>query len=49
MVTGLATAFTLWRPLRAWQALALSAATTVTVGGGLVVLRVLVWVHDCAN
>jgi hypothetical protein len=49
MVTGLATAFTLWRPLRAWQALALSAAATVTVGGGLVVLGVLVWVHDCAN
>ncbi len=49
MVTGLATAFTLWRPLRAWQALALSLVATVTVGGGLVVLGVLFWVHDCAN
>jgi hypothetical protein len=49
IVTGLATAFTLWRPLRAWQALGLSLAATVTVGGGLVVLGVLFWVHDCAN
>jgi hypothetical protein len=49
MVTGLATAVTLWRPLRAWQALVLSLAMTVAVGGGLVVLGVLVWVHNCAN
>lgn len=49
IVTGLATAFTLWRPLRGWQALALSLAATLTVGGGLVVVGVLLWVHDCAN
>jgi hypothetical protein len=49
MVTGLATAFTLWRPLRAWRALAASLAATVAVAGGLVVLGVLLWVHDCAN
>lgn len=49
MVTGLATAFTLWRPLPAWQALSLFVAATLTVGGGLVVLGVLLWVHDCAN
>ena len=49
MVTGLATALTLWRPLRTWQALALSLVATVIVGGGLIVLGLLFWVHDCAN
>jgi uncharacterized membrane protein len=49
MVTGLATAVALLRPMRAWQALVLSLAVAVAVGGGLVVLGELVWVHDCAN
>jgi hypothetical protein len=49
VVTGLATAFTLWGPLRAWWALALSLVATAIVGGGLIIFGVLVWVHDCAN
>ena len=49
LVAGLATAFALWTLLRTWQALALALAATVTVGGGLFVLGVLFWVHDCAN
>lgn len=46
IVTGLATALTLWRPLRTWQALALSLVAIMIVGGGLVVLGLLFWVHD---
>jgi hypothetical protein len=49
MVTGSATASTLWKPLRAWQALAISLVATVLVGGGLGILGTLFWIHDCAN
>ena len=49
MVMGFAMAFTLWKLLRTWQALALSLVATAIVGGGLVLIGVLFWVHDCAN
>jgi hypothetical protein len=47
--TGLATAVSLWRSIRAWWALAISLAVSAAVGGVLFFVGLFSWINHCAN